>query len=138
MKDRGAIVLGEKGRRRRPLGRAGRRVRALLLIVAAIGCVAWSVAAMDEQTRVRQAQLDISRIQHAARLFRADYGRCPSSVQELRSPPGGAGSYLENANDPWGNVYRLICPARLDPGGVDVASNGPDGTLAGDDNITSL
>jgi hypothetical protein len=138
MKRETGLVLGDKARRRRPLGPLGRRVRALLLSFAAIGCVAWSVAAVDEQTRVNQARLDISRIEHAARLFRADYGRCPSSVQELRSPPEGTAPYLEDVSDPWGNEYRLICPARLDPGGVDVSSSGPDGNLAGDDNITSL
>jgi hypothetical protein len=138
MKDRSAIVLGDKGRRRKPLGPTGRRVRALFIGFAAIGCVAWSLAEMDEQTRIRQAQLDISRIEHAARLFRADFGRCPAGVQELRTPPEGAQAYLDEVEDPWGNVYRLVCPARLDPGGVDVSSDGPDGSLAGDDNVKSL
>jgi hypothetical protein len=138
MKDRGAIVVGDKGRRRRPLGPTGRRVRVLLFGFAAVGCVAWSLAAMNEQTMIKQAQLDISRIEHAARLFRADFGRCPASVEELRLPPEGAQPYLDEVDDPWGNAYRLVCPARLDPGGVDVSSNGPDGSLAGDDNIKSL
>jgi len=138
MKDRGAIVVGDKGRRRKPLGPTGRRVRALFVGFVAVGCVAWSLAAMEERTRVRQAELDISRIAHAARLFRADFGRCPASVEELRVPPEGARPYLEQVDDPWGNAYRLVCPARLDPGGIDVVSNGPDGTLAGDDNVESL
>jgi len=138
MKDRGAITLGNKGRRRKPLGPTGRRLRALIIGFAAVGCVAWSLAEMDEQTRFRQAQLDISRIEHAARLFRADYGRCPASVEELRDPPDRAQPYLEEVDDPWGNAYRLVCPARLDPGGVDVVSHGPDGSLAGDDNVKSL
>lgn len=131
-------MLGDKGRRRKPLGRTGRRVRALFVGFVAAGCVAWSLGEMDEQTRIKQAQLDISRIEHAARLFRADFGRCPASVQELRAPPGGAPPYLEEVDDPWGNTYRLSCPARLDPGGVDVTSDGPDGSLAGADNIESL
>jgi type II secretory pathway pseudopilin PulG len=138
MRDRDAIVVGDKGRRRRPLGPVGRRVRALFVGFVAAGCVAWSLGEMDERTRIKQAQLDISRIEHAARLFRADFGRCPTNVQELRAPPGGAQRYVEEVDDPWGNAYRLLCPARLDPGGVDVSSDGPDGSLAGDDNIANL
>lgn len=109
----------------------------MAVILVAAGCVAWSVEAVDEQTRVRQALLDVSRIGHAARLFRADHGRCPAGIIELAAPPAGA-AYLDKVEDPWGRPYRLICPARNDPGGVDVVSLGADGSLAGEDNISSL
>jgi len=136
MRDRVDILLGE-GARRRSLGKAGRRVRWIVVALLAAGCVGWSLETMDEQTRVHQARVDISRIGHAARLFRADFGRCPLGLDELVRPPEGA-SYLSEGEDPWGRRYRLTCPARLDPGGVDVESGGPDGEDSGEDNITSL
>ena len=138
MMERGAIVLGDKGKRRRSVGgRLGRRARNLGLALLAAGCIAWSIDSIDEQTKISQAQVDISRVGHAARLFRADFGRCPTSIHELKAPPEGT-AYLDAVEDPWGQPYQLSCPARLDPGGVDVASGGPDGSLAGEDNISSL
>ena len=138
MRERGAILLGDKGKRRRSFGgRLVRRTRNLGIAVLAAGCVAWSIGSMEEQTRISQAQIDISRIGHAARLFRADFGRCPTSIHELKSPPEG-NAYLDAVEDPWGHPYQLRCPARRDPGGVDVSSAGPDGNFAGEDNISSL
>ncbi len=136
MKDQ-TIVLGDKQKGGRKRGSLARKLRAAALLLAAAGCVAWSVDAVEEQTRVRQALLDVSRIGHAARLFRADHGRCPAGVAELAAPPSGP-AYLDRVDDPWGQPYRLICPARLDPGGVDVVSLGEDGVLTGGDNISSL
>ena len=136
MSDRGSMVLGEK-RRRHPLGKVGRRIRWIVIAIVVAGCVSWSLGSVDEKTRIRQALVDISRISHATRLFRADFGRCPAGVEELTDPPEGA-SYMGVIKDPWGRSYRLTCPARLDPGGVDVVSGGPDGETTGDDNISSL
>ena len=136
MREPGSIVLGDK-KRRRSIGKMGRRLRWMVIALVAAGCVGWSLETMEEQTRVRQAQVDISRIGHAARLFRADFGRCPVDVDELVEPPEGT-SYLSGARDPWGRKYEIECPARLDPGGVDVVSGGPDGDRTGADNISSL
>jgi hypothetical protein len=137
MREKGAIVLEDRGRHRRSAGRLGRRIRWTLILFLVTGCVAFSVDAMEERTRIRQARVDISRIGHAARLFRADFGRCPRGIDELRDPPRGE-PYLGIDGDPWGRPYRLSCPARLDPGGVDVSSGGPDRSFMGDDNISSL
>lgn len=120
-----AMTIGSsgKGGRASPLAR---RLRIVLAAMVVIGCVAWSLDAMDERTRERQALLDISRIGHAARLFRADFGRCPADVGELAAPPEGV-PYLGRVEDPWGRPYRMTCPSRRDPGGVDVISLGRDG-----------
>jgi hypothetical protein len=133
----GAIILGDKQKGGRTGGPLARKLRLVAAFFVAAGCVAWSVDAVDEQTRVRQALLDVARIGHAARLFRVDHGRCPTGIFELVAPPSGA-AYLEQAADPWGEPYRLLCPARRDPGGVDVISLGADGSLSGEDNISSL
>ncbi len=136
MREKGMTLLGER-KRRRPVGKTWRRIRWILIGLGFAGCVGWSLDTMEEETQIRQAQVDISRISHQARLFRHDFGRCPISIQELVDPPDG-NAYLRNEKDPWGRSYRVTCPARVDPGGVDVVSGGPDGDVTGADNISSL
>jgi type II secretory pathway pseudopilin PulG len=99
--------------------------------------VAWAVLATERRTLEKQALVDISRIEQAIRLFRADFGRCPENMDELVKPPERA-SYLQKKEDPWGQPYQVICPARFDPGGAEVMSGGPDRSFAGSDNISSL
>jgi type II secretory pathway pseudopilin PulG len=131
------IILGDKRVYHRVRRGTRRRAVAASIAIVAISYVAWAVGSIDEDTLIKQALVDISRIEHAARLFRADHGRCPDNMEELVSPPGEK-QYLDSALDPWGKPFLLRCPAVFDPGGVQVLSGGPDGSLAGDDNITSL
>ena len=130
-------ILGEKRRVRSAAHRMRVRLVVFFSLLGFMGYLLWSVGFISERTRNRQALLDISRIKHAARLFRADHGRCPDNVEELASPPGEI-KYLNSYVDPWGKPYKLICPARLDPGGVDVLSGGPDRSFDGRDTISSL
>ena len=130
-------ILGEKKKVRSRAHRLRFRIGLLLGLFGLLSYLLWSAAFISERTRTRQAMLDISRIRHAARLFRADHGRCPDNLDELVSPPGGM-TYLFSYTDPWGKPYRLICPARYDPGGVDVLSGGPDRSFSGNDTISSL
>ena len=128
------IVLGKKGHRRRKLGPLAYKIRAISILVAVMLFVGWSTGWMNNKQRVRQAQLDISRIVHAARLFRADYGRCPQNLEELITPPEGA-PYLRPLKDPWGKPYVLRCPSIISSEDVDVISLGPDGEQSGEDNV---
>ena len=130
-------ILGDK---RRVRSRAHKVRLRLILFFSLIGLtmyLIWSAAFISERTRVKQALLDMSRIRHAARLFRADHGRCPDNLDELVSPPGEM-TYLRTFTDPWGQPYKLVCPSRHDPGGVDVQSGGPDRSFEGRDTISSL
>jgi len=138
MRKQGAIVLGEGDRRPRALGRWGRRLRWALAAFGVLSCAGLSVSTIDEEMRVRQAELDVSRIGHAVRLFRADASRCPTGLAELEAPPDGRAPYLRVEQDPWGRPYRLSCPARRNPAEVDVVSGGPDGDRTAADNISSL
>ncbi|MCP4599948.1 MAG: hypothetical protein GY847_05310 [Proteobacteria bacterium] len=137
MIERGDIILGDKRRYRRSSRKIGRRLGAALVVTIAISYVFWAMGSIDERTRIRQALVDISRIEHAARLFRTDHDRCPDSIEELASPPG-EGKYLELKPDPWGQPYQFVCPAASDPDGVEVISGGPDRNPKGEDNISSL
>jgi hypothetical protein len=132
------ILIGDKDRRPGALGRWGRRMKWALFALGIASCAGFSMSSLGEEMRVRQAELDVSRIGHAARLFRADFGRCPTGISELTVPPEGRTPYVRAVNDPWERPYRITCPARLDPAEVDVVSGGPDGDRTGDDNISSL
>jgi hypothetical protein len=138
MRKRGAIVLGDRDRGPRAFGRWGRRLRWALAAFGVLSCAGLSVSSIDEEMRIRQAELDVSRIGHAVRLFRADASRCPTGLAELEAPPDGRTPYLRVEDDPWGRPYRLTCPARRDPAEVDVFSGGPDGEATAKDNISSL
>ncbi len=137
MIERQAIIIGGKKRASQPTRRLIRRLVGVLAGILATSYVFWAMGEIDEQTRVKQALIDISRIEHAARLFRADHGRCPDGLEELVSPPGDA-LYLTGYQDPWGQSYRLTCPAQFDEGGVQVTSGGPDRSFEGNDTISSL
>ena len=130
-------ILGEKRHVRSSAHTMRTRIIALFVFIGFAGYLLWSAGFISERTRYRQALLDISRIKHAARLFRADHGRCPDNLEELAAPPGNT-VYLVDYTDPWGQPYKLICPARMDPGGVDVLSGGPDRSFDGRDTISSL
>lgn len=137
MKKRDEIILGEKRVFRRTSDVLKRRVIKIGIAVVLVNYFLWAAATMDEETRRHQAMVDISRIEKAARLFRADYGRCPQDIEELFNPPNET-KYLEERIDPWGTAYHLTCPSPRDPGGVVVVSGGPDGAIAGKDDISSL
>ena len=113
-----------------------KRIKIWFVVLSLTLFLILSVKWMEKERRVKQAQIDISRISHAVRLFRADFGRCPSNVNELIVPPEGA-PYISPTPDPWGRSYELICPARWDMEDVDVISKGPDPQVS-KDNIKSL
>ncbi len=130
-------ILGEKRRVRPGTRTLKQRIAAVIVLLFVLLYVFWAMASMNERSRLKQALLDISRIQHAARLFRADHDRCPDNIGELVSPPSDR-KYIVSYEDPWGKPYKLICPARKDPGSVEVLSGGPDKSFKGNDTISSL
>jgi hypothetical protein len=138
MRKKGGIVLGDKDRRPRALGQWGRRLKWAVVAFGVLSCAGLSVSSIDEEMRVRQAELDVSRIGHAVRLFRADANRCPSGGVSSSARPDGIAPYLRVENDPWDRPYQMACPARSDPTEVDVVSGGPDGDVTAADNISSL
>lgn len=137
MMRRGEIVLGDKRIIRRLSSRIRRRIVRVFLAGTALIYIAWSVESADESTREKQALVDISRIEHVTRLFRADHGRCPDDIDELTSPQWND-RYSVTPIDPWGQPYQIQCPRASDPGGVMVLSAGSDGVITGEDDITSL
>ena len=105
------------------------------LLVALIGLAIRNELA---HSKTRIAQLEMERVETAARYFRVDFGRCPRDVAELSHPPAGRLPYIATTgNDPWGRRYYLKCPGRWDEDDVDVATPGPDGEWSGGDDMST-
>jgi general secretion pathway protein G len=73
----------------------------------------------------------------AVKLYMADWGALPSSIDALAARPtsaGGKGPYVDNAEqlmDPWGKRYALIVPGKKNFD-FDIVSYGADGTAGGE------
>jgi len=115
---------------------SGRRIRLVPIAIAialALGFVASHALAERDLVRTRDV---IDRTHRAIARFRADMGRCPSTVRELVHPPRTGAHYLESEPlDAWGHPLWVRCPGRYDPDGEDVVSAGPSGSFLSDDNV---
>ena len=86
------------------------------------------------EARMATATADIANIQAAAKLFKGDCGRFPTSDEGLtalvRQPancPNWHGPYLKTGvpKDPWGKPYVYRCPGLHNANGFDLSSAGP-------------
>lgn len=88
------------------------------------------------------AKIQIEDLERAAELFSLDVGRYPTNdeglealVKEPASARGWNGPYLrrgELPRDPWGHSFQYANPGEHNPKGVDIWSNGADGTPGGE------
>ena len=115
---------------------SGRRIR-LVPITLAVLLLGWFVVATAlEREDVAATRRTIDHVHRALSRFRADMGRCPSSMHELVHPPRTGVHYLaEEPMDAWGRPLWVRCPGRYDPDGEDVVSAGPGGNFLTDDNV---
>lgn len=114
----------------------GRRWKAaLFILIGALIAVGIGYSARH-RARVRDTRGTIGEVKRAIGAFRADMGRCPSSIYELIHPPRADRSYLREVPvDGWGRALWVRCPGRYDPDGSDVMSAGPSGSFLVDDNL---
>jgi len=90
------------------------------------------VAREERLAGVRATRGRINVVHASLGNFRADHpGMCPASWQALV----GAGYIRGVPVDAWGHTLRLRCPGRVDPLGIDVMSDGPDGEFGGLDRV---
>ena len=102
--------------------------------VVLVGVAFWGLTSAESYRRKTFAtRAAIRSVTLAAEAFRADYGRCPATADELVHPPevpGGTARYLADVRlDGWGRPLRLTCPGWKHPSSVDVVSGGPSGTF---------
>ncbi len=115
---------------------SGRRIRyvpVVLGIVLVVGLVVQHAMANGD---VRHTRDVIDQTHRAIAQFRADMGRCPSTIRELVHPPRTGAHYLdEEPVDAWGHALWVRCPGRYDPDGEDVVSAGPSGSFLSDSTV---
>lgn len=134
MKRRGELEVFFPWERRRGPLRVISRARLRLLSGSAVALVAilWMHGREERAAGVRATRATITTAGRAIAAYRADHaGACPREVAELVT-----GSYARDVFvDAWGQPLRVTCPGRRDPGGFEIASDGPDGVPGGLDRV---
>jgi hypothetical protein len=115
---------------------SGRRIRLVPVAFAVLLSLGFVANHAMEQRDLRHTRDVIDRTHRALAHFRADMGRCPTTVRELVHPPRTGARYLESEPiDAWGHPLWVRCPGRYDADGEDVVSAGPSGSFLTDDNV---
>jgi len=122
----------------------------IMIVLVILGILVWQLAprimGKPEEARRVKAQMDISTLETALKLYKLDNGRYPSTEQGLQAlvepPTVGVlprkwrkGGYLEKGKipkDPWGGDYVYLCPGLH--GDFDIISYGADGQPGGEGN----
>jgi general secretion pathway protein G len=95
--------------------------------------------------RVKVAEIQMLTFKNALNAYQMDMGHYPSSqngllglIQQPTDAVNWHGPYLGSGTvpkDPWGNDYWYECPGQHNSASYDLASAGPDGRLATEDDI---
>jgi len=123
-------------------------VLVILVIIASLAVTAYGP--MQKRAYVNAAKTQIRAFKGPLAAYRLDLGYYPSSLDELRMQPGGAGvgpdgqplwngPYLDRdvPLDPWRRPYQYVNPGQHDPEYPDISSAGPDGVPGNEDDIVS-
>ncbi len=115
---------------------SGRRIRLVPIALLTLALVYGVTVSAVRRERIAETRETIDALHRALGRFRADMGRCPSSMHELVHPPRTGAHYLDEAPvDAWGHPLWVRCPGRYDPTSDDVVSAGPSGNFLIDDNV---
>jgi general secretion pathway protein G len=120
----------------------------LLVVLVILGLLAAVAGATYfgrvESARLQKVEADFGTLGSALSLYRLDNGTLPTTAQGLgalhtraRLPPQPrrfkAGGYIsEVPEDPWGNAYQYLFPARSDDREYDLYTFGADGEPGGE------
>ena len=119
----------------------------IMVVVVIIGILVAAVApkilSRPEQARIAKAKLDITSLENAFEMYKADNYQYPSTdqgIEALVNKPSGSpqprnynrGGYIKKLpKDPWGKEYVYLNPGIH--GEIDVYSFGPDQQPSDDD-----
>lgn len=119
----------------------------IMVVVVILGILAAAIVpnimSRPEQARIQKTKIDISSLETALEMYKADNYKYPSTDQGLEAlvtKPSGSpqprnynsGGYIKKLKkDPWGNEYLYLIPGTHSE--LDLYSLGPDGQPSDDD-----
>ncbi|MFT4587369.1 MAG: general secretion pathway protein G [Candidatus Binatia bacterium] len=139
--------LRKRTARRRSAGFTLVELLLVLVILAALAAVVVpKFANRGKQAKVTAATTQISNFEVALDTFEVDNGYYPSGangLNDLASQPSNAqewrGPYVKEVPlDPWQNPYIYESPGKMNSGGYDISSSGPDMQPGNEDDITNF
>ncbi|HWE04596.1 MAG TPA: type II secretion system major pseudopilin GspG [Tepidisphaeraceae bacterium] len=119
----------------------------LVLVILAVlaSIVVVNFGSVNRKKDEAKVKTDISNLDTALEMYKADMGDYPPSLDGLIAPPGNAntwhGPYVKRGmpQDPWGHAYIYVYPGQHLANGFDLSSQGDGhgGTTEGLDNWTA-
>jgi general secretion pathway protein G len=119
---------------------AGFTLVEIMVVIVILGLLATlvvqNVVGASDEARMQTAKTNCTTIAGAVRLFRAQKGKLPESLDALVTKDEKGMSYLEELQkDPWGNAYEIR--EGNNPNEWEIISLGPDGASGTEDDISS-
>lgn len=139
--------LRKRTARRRHAGFTLVELLLVLVILAALAAVVVpKFANRGKQAKITAAVTQISNFEVALDTYEVDNGYYPSGANGLNDlvvQPSNAqdwrGPYVKEVPfDPWGNPYIYENPGKINSGGYDISSAGPDMQPGNEDDITNF
>ena len=108
------------------------RLRPFVVILGAVGFVAFVGIRERRASGVRQTRATLVGVRRAVDTYLADHdGGCPPSLEKAAEE-----AHVEvTPRDAWGRPLRLVCPGRWEGARYELMSDGPDGEPGGLDRI---
>ena len=145
-------IQDTKNNQRRPRLARGFSRFEMVIVMGIIGVILGSVIfasrSFGEQARIQTARRDFTTLISHLDSYRTNGRRgYPTEAQGLKAlvqkpntspiPRDWAQAFPEVPQDPWGNEYSYKFPGSKQPNEPEIVSNGPDGILGNEDDLSS-
>lgn len=110
----------------------------LAIISTLLGLVIFKMVGVTDDANITKAKADVKSMEMTLMRFKTRTGRLPTQAEGLEVMTAkGAGQLIkpEAITDPWGHPYQYRNPGKVNTGGYDVYSMGPDGQDGTTDDI---
>jgi general secretion pathway protein G len=119
---------------------AGFTLIEIMVVIVILGLLATlvlpNVIGASDEARAQTARTNCTTYASAVRLYRAEKGVLPDSLEKLAEPDEKGRSYITDLQvDPWDHAYEIR--RGNGPNDWEVISMGPDGSPGTEDDITS-